>query len=247
MAHFMMKSSAAAIALLAANAALATPPAGVPHGPPAGIPMGPPAGVPHGPPAGVPHGPPQGVPQGKPQGLPDSATSIGANVHASASAHAAAPHDPSLEKGASLLGKLNAAHASDTALAHASSKSVVGALATYKSSTLSAQADVSTYTEAVATDQANVAADQKAITDAQQALTEAQNANDQAAIDAANADLAAAQNQLATDQSQLSADQASLAAAQQAIVDAQTTLSSSTNKTLTPEVVAKLNALLGIS
>ena len=129
----------AAAALLAGSAAVAGgPPGHVPVGPPAGIPMAPPPGVASGPPAHVPVGPPaaatahvpQGVAAGKAADLPDSASSIGA--------------------AASLLGKLNAAHASSNALEHASPKSVVGAIATYKSATLTAEASIKQYTAAVA-------------------------------------------------------------------------------------------------
>ena len=201
-------------------------------GPPPGVPAGPPAGIPAGPPAAATSHIPQGAALGKPDGLPGSAKSIGPEVSASASANA--QNDPSLADAASLLKQLNAAHASDTGLVHASSKSIVGALGIYKTSTLSAQTDVNTYTQAVANDQ-------QAVTDAQQALTDAQNAMpfDQAAVDTAQANLTAAQNQLA-------ADQSSLTAAQQAVTDAQTQLASSTKTTLTPEVIGDVNSLLGI-
>ena len=56
----------------------------------------------------------------------------------------------------------------------------------------------------------------------------------------------AANAQLTADQNQLTADQASLDAANQSILDAQTALESSTNTTLSPEVVAQLNTLLGL-
>lgn len=142
--------------------------------------------------------------------------------------------DPKLAKGASFLGNLNAAHASTTALEHASATSTVGAIAAYKASTLSAQTSLKQYTGLVSQDQA-------AVTLAQSTLDAANSANPpvQADIDRARADLTAAQQKL-------TADQAQLTAAQQAIVDAQTALSTSTNKELTPDAVSKLNQLLGI-
>src|SRR5215472_11133924 len=48
--------------------------------------------------------------------------------------------DPDVAAGANLLGNLNAAHASPTALAHASPKSIVGAIAAYKTAVSTAQA-----------------------------------------------------------------------------------------------------------
>lgn len=130
------------------------PPAGVPAGPPAGVPAGPPQGVPAGPPSGVPAGPPavatshipQGAPLGKPDGLPDSAASIGSDVSGSAAADVQG--DPSLAKAASMLEQLNAAHASDTGLAHASPNSIVGALAAYKQAVIDAAGDTTALTAA---------------------------------------------------------------------------------------------------
>lgn len=229
---------ATGVALLAASVAVAGPPIGVPVGPPAGIPHGPPAGIPSGPPASIPHGPPSiatnHIPHGVAPGKP-------------ATAGQAAPNN-GVGSAASLLKKLNAAHASDTALQHASDKSVVGAIGKYKSETLTAEADVSKYTGLVTQDQASVDAAQQAVNDAQTAYNAALAANpvDQAAVDAAKATLDAANATLASAQQQLAADQASLASAQQAIVDAQTQLASSTNTTLTPDVISKLNSLLGI-
>jgi len=90
-------------------------------GPPAGVPMGPPAFVTHGPPAFVTKGPPPGV-----GGPPAAALS-----------HSAGPKALGLTSAgqanaASELGKLNAAHASPVALAHAAPNSAVGMIATYQ-------------------------------------------------------------------------------------------------------------------
>ena len=189
------------------------------------------------PPQGVPHGPPPRPPvtvaprmQPIPKVVPQSNA-----INRRPSVPQTAPRlDPTLGKGASFLGKLNAAHASTTALEHASATSTVGAIAAYKASTVSAQTSIKQYSGLVSQDQS-------AVTLAQTALDAAKVANPpvQADIDRATSDLSAAQQKLA-------ADQAQLAASQQAIIDAQTTLSSSTNKALTPEAVAKLNQLLGI-
>jgi hypothetical protein len=110
------------------------PPAFVTMGPPAFVTTGPPAFVTTGPPAGITHGPPPaalghipaGVP-GKPTTLPVGDSSIGGSASAEANA-------------ASELGKLNAAHASPVAFAHANPNSAVGAIATYQSQMNSALA-----------------------------------------------------------------------------------------------------------
>src|SRR5215470_7704164 len=99
-------------------------------------------------------------------------------------------NDNGIGQAASLLGDLNAAHASSTALEHASSNSIVGAIALYKAAMMKALAD----------------------------LKAAQQANDQNAINAANAEIMAAENALAL----------------------------RANKPLTPQVIAQLNALLGL-
>lgn len=231
MKTFLTSLSAASVLALTAGAAFAGPPAGVPVGPPAGIPMGPPAGVPTGPPAGIPHGPPAGITAGPPSAatshIPEGVT-MGAQGDVGASA---ANHASDTGAAASLLKQLNAGHASDTGLAHASSKSIVGAIGAYKTATLSAQADVSAYTVKVQEDQTSV--------DAAQTAYDAVDPTDTTALADAQATLDAAKAQLA-------ADQASLDAANLAVTDAQTQLSSSTNVTLTPEVVGKLDNLLGI-
>ena len=139
------------------------------------------------------------------------------------------------DDGAAGLGALNAAHASPTALAHASSKSIVGAIAAYKSAMITAQADVSKYTTLVSQDQAAVAAAQANLTALQASKT-----STATQISDAQAQLTAAQQQLASDQAQL-------AAAQAEITSAQNTLASSSNKQLTPDAITRINALLGLS
>lgn len=238
----------AGIAFFAATAAFAAPPAGVPVGPPAGIPNGPPAGVPHGPPTSLPVSPPVSV--------PSPHASIGVDASANASAHGAnaaadvhgGTNDSTLANGASYLKSLNAAHASATALQHASSKSIVGKLAIYKQAVVQGNANVTKYTSLVATDQTAVADAQKAVDSAQAKLDTLNAATppDTTAIAQAQADLNAAKATLATAQQTLAADQASLAAAQQSILDAQSTLAATTNVNLTPAAVARLNTLLGI-
>ena len=76
---------------------------------------------------------------------------------------ARAAGDESLGKGASLLGKLNAAHASQAAFDHASPKSVVGALALYKKTTLAANADIATYADLNSVTQSKLTLDAKAV------------------------------------------------------------------------------------
>ena len=68
-----------------------------------------------------------------------------------------------------MLGELNAAHASQTALHHASPKSVVGALSSYKKATLAANADIASFTDLVNATQAKITTDTKAVADAQAA------------------------------------------------------------------------------
>jgi hypothetical protein len=201
----------ASAVLLAAAPALATPPAGVPHGPPPGVSFG------HTEKAG----------EGAESAMPKDTT------HASES-DADAASDPGVAKAANLLGKLNAAHASSSALSHASPKSIVGAIAIYKSTTLAAQASVKKFSALVNQDQAAVNADQTTLNQLKTSSA------------ASQAQISAAQAALTSDQQKLASDQAQLAAAQAAIVSAQNALASRTNKPLTPTVIAKLNALLGI-
>jgi hypothetical protein len=144
--------------LVSASGGLAAPPAGLPLGPPASLTMGPPAGVTMGPPASVTLGPPaaapahipDGVPLGQPATLPQgdaasSGDSIGATVGASARANAGADAgvstDSGIENAASLLGNLNAAHASEQGMANAAAGSIVGEIAAYKSAMSAALAE----------------------------------------------------------------------------------------------------------
>ncbi len=220
--------AAAAVVTTYAQAALAAP-GGIP-GPPLSVTQGPPASVNQGPPSSVTQGPPSSVTQGPPAGV--------------------APGAPSdkLDKAANLLGNLNAAHASDRAMERASPKSMVGAIATYKKATVTARADIAKYTDLVAQDQIAVDDAQAAVTADIAKLAELQAAPtpDADAIAAAQAQLAADQAALASSQQQLATDQASLEAAQTAVTAAQTTLAERANKPLTEEVIAQLNALLGI-
>jgi chromosome segregation ATPase len=179
------------------------------------------------------------IPQGVTAGKPDSPSSRGQQAGAKAS---------DMGKAASLLKKLNAAHASEQGLAHASSKSVVGALREYKSDTVEAQEAIASYTDAVAKDQAAVSDAEAAVAKAQTDLAAAESASptDQAAIDAAKAALADAQADLTAAQTQLSTDQAALADAQSDLLAAQTTLADATDTTLTSETIVALNSLLGL-
>jgi len=85
--------------------------------------MGPPAFVTHGPPAFVTKGPPPGVGGPPPHALSHvpAGVSVGPKSLGAAQANAA-----------NQLGKLNAAHASPVALAHAAPNSTVGVIATYE-------------------------------------------------------------------------------------------------------------------
>lgn len=216
-------------------------------GPPASVTMGPPAAAMSHIPTGVPLGQPS-VPQGA---AARTGNPIGGTVSGSATARAAleTPEtDASFGSAAAMLGKLNAAHASPTALENASPRSVVGAISAYKSATVTAQAAVTKYTALVSQDQASVAADKTALASAQASLTTLQSSGTatpqqlaaaQAAVTGAQATLSAASTQLASDQASLSSSQA-------AIVSAQNSLSVATNKTLTPSAVTQLNTLLGI-
>jgi hypothetical protein len=114
---------------------------------------------------------PDGVPMGQPATIPQGAAAsvgdtIGSTVSASARANAHAStgttsssvttdgsatsdvSDTQEANVASELGKLNAMHASPTALAHASSHSVVGEIAAYKSAMETALAETDTTQQA---------------------------------------------------------------------------------------------------
>lgn len=148
------------------------PPASVTMGAPAGVTMGPPASVTMGPPAAAMSHIPNGVPLGQPATLPQGASAsagntIGSTVSASAKLHAPTSTSGTVDSSstaetstqvnltdtqeadvASELGKLNAAHASSTALAHASSKSIVGQIAAYKTAMQTALAETDTTQQA---------------------------------------------------------------------------------------------------
>lgn len=128
-----------------------------------------------GPPAAATAHIPDGVPVGGPSTLPQNTqattgASIGSSVSVSAkskgksSATVDASASASADANAAAeLGKLNAAHASATAMQHASSKSIVGEIAAYKAAMQAALAQTDT------TAQAN------AITAARQQLAAASN------------------------------------------------------------------------
>lgn len=143
------------------------PPASVTMGPPSSVTMGPPAGVTMGPPAGVTMGPPaaamahipNGVPLGRPADVSNMGTNassgdtIGSTVSASASANgqnqeASSSANAADAQAANILGNLNAAHASSTAFAHASSKSIVGEIAAYKTAMEAALSETDTTQQA---------------------------------------------------------------------------------------------------
>lgn len=249
--HFTIRTGLATIAMLAATSAFAA-------GPPGGVPVGPPAGIPHGPPPGVGNGPPAGIPKGPPAAatarIPAAATARmpqgnGAAKTAGKADHAAdrlahVPQD--VQKGASLLKKLNAAHANERALERASEKSIVGAIAEYKEGTKQALEDIETYGKAVADGTEAVAGLQADVNAAQAKLdaAKAETPIDQVKVDAAQAELDAAKTQLASAQTALEADQARLAEAQTLLTSAQNTLADKSGVELTPEVVQRLNDLL---
>ncbi len=259
---FLNLLSATTVVLMAANTAFAAgPPGGFHMGPPSQVMMGLPAGASMGPPSGVRMGPPEGVTMGPPSSVTEGTAagagaageafrgralgntarfnsnhSLSTSVRSGDSAGASVGESSnSLANAAKFLGKLNAAHASNTALSHASPRSVVGALANYKSQTLSAQSQIDTYTSLVNRDQLAVSSAQAQLTSLEHSGTASQTQ-----ISQAQAQLNAAQQQLSSDQAQLSAAQAEL-------VSAQNTLQTTTNRQLTPQVIARLNALLGIS
>lgn len=124
---------------------------------------------------------------------------------------------------AKALGRLNAAHASENALAHASANSVVGALAQYKAAVQETSA---------------LTMKENALNETIQGL-EAQLATttDKTQIAALNAQLAAAQAELAETQTQL---------ANSSQIEADS-LATAANKEITDEVVTATNELLGIN
>ena len=123
---------------------------------------------------------------------------------------------------AKALGRLNAAHASENALAHASANSVVGALAQYKAAVQETNA---------LTMKENTLNETIQSLEAQLATT-----TDKTQIAALNAQLAAAQAELAETQTQL-------AISSQIEADS---LATAANKEITDEVVTATNELLGI-
>lgn len=124
---------------------------------------------------------------------------------------------------AKALGRLNAAHASENALAHASANSVVGALAQYKAAVQETSA---------------LTMKENALNETIQSL-EAQLATttDKTQIAALNAQLVAAQAELAETQTQL---------ANSSQIEADS-LATAANKEITDEVVTATNELLGIN
>jgi hypothetical protein len=150
-ANVLMLSAAAAMLTFTGTSFAGGPPVGVGMGgPPPSVTMGPPAGVGMGPPAAAVAHIPSGVPLGQPSVPQRSAASSGVTIggSVSASAHSkndtasidASTSDQADVNAADELGKLNAAHASAKAMVHASSKSIVGEIATYKSAMQSALA-----------------------------------------------------------------------------------------------------------
>ena len=90
------------------------------------------------------------VPQGNANGQTARSSQGGGNASKAATAPGLAKTPKDVQRGASLLKKLNAAHASDRALERASDKSIVGAIADYKEDAKQALADIDTYTDKVA-------------------------------------------------------------------------------------------------
>jgi len=166
------------------------------------------------------------------------------NGHGHANGHADA-HGQSDSHGsvASSLGALNAAHASDTALAHASPNSRVGRIAAYRDAALAAQ-------DAAA---AAAGADQ-AVTDAQTAYDAAFAAADtnlDGVVDANDTPTPEQQDALTAAETALADAQAAAATVDQAATDAQaaadTALADAANKPVTDQVVDAVNDLLGIN
>ena len=135
------------------------PPASVTMGPPASVTMGPPASVTMGPPASVTMGPPaaalahipDGVPLGQPAVLPQgtgasTGVTIGGAVSASAGPQTA-NGNAGLAGAASILGDLNAVHASAEGMTHASADSMVGEIATYKTAMTAALSETDQVTQ----------------------------------------------------------------------------------------------------
>jgi hypothetical protein len=129
--------------------------------------------------------------------------------------------DPDVAAGANLLGNLNAAHASSNALAHASPKSIVGAIAAYKTSVSTAEANLKAAQAQLLIDQQKLKADLAAVPPVPAAT-------------------------ITADNMAITNDQNAITAAQAAIMAAQNTLALRANKPLTPAVIAQLNALLGL-
>jgi uncharacterized membrane-anchored protein YjiN (DUF445 family) len=176
-----------------------------------------------------------GPPSGVTQGPPDVATSHIPDTTGPGT-------DSSVADAANLLGNLNAGHASEQGLEHASSHSIVGAIEEYKTSVTAAQADITKYTDLVNTDTQN-------LQDAQTALNTFCATNTCPITDNTDPNYGTYNdlNQAVTDATnQLTSDQNSLDAANAAVTDAQNTLADSANKELTPDAIDRLNALLGI-
>jgi hypothetical protein len=161
----------------------------------------------------------------------------------------------------SQLGRLNASHASMTALAHAAPNSAVGRIAAYRTAMLAAGASLATLSSArtgVTTAQDRLAAAQDVERRAQDALDAAQAAFQaapsdatRAAVTSAEAALAAAQHLESLAQAQLADATAAVAQAEQdrqaALRDAAAALQSAANKPITESVVNQVNANLGLA
>ena len=244
------------VVTITATAVVAGPPSSFHLGPPSGVFMGPSAGANMGTSAAMRVGPPTGVPLEQPPNATDGAaaradtgpnafhsrgldgtsrTSLNSSMVSREETVGSKAKSTSLADAAKFLGKLNAAHASSTALSHASSRSIVGALASYRSQTLSAQSKIDTYSSLINADEKALLAAQTQLATLEKSGTASQNQ-----ITEAQAQLSAAQQKLSLDENQLNAAQAEL-------ISAKNTLQATTKRQLTPQVIAKVNVLLGIS
>lgn len=208
-----------AIGICGTGPALALPPGGLfDGGPPAAIAMAVPAG---------------GSSQSPDTAGPDTsaaATAISLNL-------GAAP-DSGIASAADLLRGLNPA----------APHSMLGAIAAYKSATLAAQADTAKYTSLVSQDQAALTGAQNDLVSAQDnfALLQESIATSEQQLADAEAAIGQAQSALVQVATQLTTDEAALTAAQAEIGSAQTRLASAANRPLPPQVISRLNGILGI-
>lgn len=143
---------------------------------------------------------------------------------------------------------LGAAYLKEATTTQVPTQALIDALRTYKATIGKAKGNRTRFAKRISLDQVNVTNDKQAVTDTDTALAQAKAKYPAhgAQVKATQAAQDAAQSQLATDRAQLTTDQTGLENAKKTIADAHATLSAATGTTLSPDVIAKLDATLGV-